>query len=194
MTAASDLRLRKLETFAFLALVLLATGVFFWLIRPFFSPLFWAAVFALLFQGMHTRLLRVFRGRRAPAALLATLATVVFVVLPFAAVLAALGRQGLLLYQGLASGEISVQAPIDLMERWLPAVAALFERYGVDAEQLRVSLQEVASRATESIAGWALTAGQNVLLVALLFALMLYLLFFFFRDGGRIVDLSLIHI
>ncbi len=188
MTVASDLRLRKLETFTFLAFVLLATGVFFWTIRPFFSPLFWAAVFALLFQGMHARLVRLFRGRRAPAALVATMATVLFVVLPFAAVLAALARQGLLLYQGLASGEISVQAPIDLIERWLPAVAGLLERYGVDVEQLRVSMQDVAARVTGSIAGWALTAGQNVLMIALLFGLMLYLLFFFFRDGGRIVD------
>ncbi len=188
MTAASDLRLRKLETFTFLAFVFLATGVFFWVIHPFFSPLFWAAVFALLFQRMHTRLLRVFRGRRAPAALVATLAAVLLVVLPFAAVLAALARQGLLLYQGLASGEISVQAPIDLIERWLPAVAKLLERYGVDIEQLGASVQEVTARVAGSIAGWALNAGQNVLLIALLFGLMLYLLFFFFRDGDRILD------
>ncbi len=185
---ASDLRLRKLETFTFLAVVLLATGLFFWVIHPFFSPLFWAAVFALLFQRMHARLLRAFRGRRAAAALVATLATVLFVVLPFAAVVAALARQGLLLYQGLASGEISVQAPIDLMERWLPAVGRLLERYGIDAEQLRISLQQVAARVTESVARWALAAGQNVMLLALLFGLMLYVLFFFFRDGERIVD------
>ena len=188
MTAASDHRLRKLETFTFLAFVLLATGAFFWVIRPFFSPLFWAAVFALLFRRMHSYLLRVFRGRRAAAALVATMATVVFVVLPVAAVLTALTRQGLLLYQGLASGEISVQGPIDLIERWLPPVAGLLERYGVDAEQLRVSVQEVAARITGSVAGWALTAGQNVLLIALLSGLMLYLLFFFFRDGDAIVE------
>jgi predicted PurR-regulated permease PerM len=188
MTAPSDSRHRKLETLTFLAVVLVTTALFLWVIRPFFSPLFWAAVFALLFQGMYTRLLRLFRGRRAPAALLATLATVLFVVLPFAAVLAALARQGLLLYQGIASGEISVQAPIDMIERWLPAVAGLLERYGVNVDQLRVSVQEMAAGVTQSIAGWALAAGQNVLLLTLLFGLMLYLLFFFFRDGDRIVD------
>ncbi len=187
MTALSDLRLRKLETFTFLAFVLVTTMALFWVIRPFFSPLFWAAVFALLFQGMHGRLLRAFRGRRAAAALAATLATVLFVVLPLAAVLTALARQALLLYQGLASGEISVQAAIDAIERFVPPVADLLARYGVDVDQLRVSMQEMAAGITQSIAGWALAAGQNVLLLAILFGLMLYLLFFFFRDGDRIV-------
>lgn len=188
MNSISELRLRRLETATFLALVLLTTAAFIWIVRPLLTPVFWAAVFAVLFHPIYRGLVDACRGRRAPAAVLATLIVVLFVVLPFAFVLAALAQQGLQLYQGIASGEINVQAPIDMLDRSLPAVTDLLERYGVDIAQLRVSVQEVAAVAMQSIAGWALAAGQNVLLMALLFGVMLYLLFFFFRDGDRIVE------
>lgn len=186
MIPLREVRRRKLESIAFLSLVLFITVLFGWMIRAFLLPVFWAAVFAVLFQGMHLRLRAVCRGRRNPAALLATLAVVLLVVVPFTLVLGALARQGLLLYQAIASGEINVHGPLDAIERSLPALADFLRRYGVDIEQLRVSTQNVAAGATQYIAERALAAGQNVLWVTLLFGLMLYVLFFFFRDGDRI--------
>ncbi len=187
MIALPDVRRGRIEGLAFLGLVLGTTVVLVWTIRPFLPPVFWAAVFAVLFRRVHDRLLVTCRGRRAPAALLATLVLVLFVLLPLGLVLGAIARQGLLLYQGIASGEINVQAPIDMIERSLPAATAFLERHGVNVEQLRVSVQELAGAATHSIAGRALGAGRDVLVLVLMFGIMLYLLFFFFRDGSRIV-------
>lgn len=182
-----EARRRKLESAAFLALVLSTSLLFLWTIRAFAAPIFWAAVLAVLFQRIHTRLLAACRGRRNPAALLATLSVILLVVVPFALVLGALARQGLRLYQAITSGELSVQGPIDMIERTLPAVTGFLARHGVDIAQLRVSVQETAASATQFIATRALAAGQNVLWMTLLFGIMLYLLFFFFRDGKRIV-------
>ncbi len=178
---------RRLESATFLTLVLLTSALFLWMVRAFVWPVFWAAILAVLFHGIHARLLAACRGRATPAALLSILAVVVFVVLPFVLVAGAIARQGLLLYRGLASGEISVQGPIDMLERSLPAVSRFLGRYGVDLAQLRVSVQEVAASATQVVATRALGVGQDALWVTGLFALMLYLLFFFFRDGDRIV-------
>jgi predicted PurR-regulated permease PerM len=179
---------RKLESVAFLAMVLATTVIFFWMIRAFIWPVFWAATLAVLFHRIHTRLLAACRGRPAPAALLAMLAVVIFVVLPFTLVAGAIARQALLLYRGIAAGEIAVHGPIDMLERWLPAVSDFLARYGVDMIQLRVSIQELAASATQLVATRAIGVGQDALWVTILFALMLYLLYFFFRDGSRIVE------
>jgi predicted PurR-regulated permease PerM len=179
---------RRLESASFLALVLLVTVLFFWMIRAFVWPVFWAAILAVLFHRIHARLLVACRGRATPAALLSMLAVVAFVVLPFALVAGAIARQALLLYRGIAAGEINVQGPIDLFERSLPAVASFLSRYGVDLAQLRLSIQELAASATRIVATRAIGVGQDALWVTVLFALMLYLLFFFFRDGDRIVE------
>jgi predicted PurR-regulated permease PerM len=178
---------RRLESVAFLAMVLAATAIFFWMVRAFVWPVFWAAIFAVLFQRIHGRMLAACRGRPTPAALLSVLAVVAFVVLPFALVAGAIARQALLLYRGVATGEINVQGPIDLLERSLPAVSGFLARHGVDLGQLRVSVQELAASATRIVATYAFGVGQNALWVTIMFILMLYLLFFFFRDGHRIV-------
>jgi predicted PurR-regulated permease PerM len=179
---------RKLESAAFLALVLAATAIFFWMIRAFVWPVFWAAILAVLFHRIYTWLLAACRGRSAPAALLSILVVVLLVVLPFTLVVGAIARQGLLLYRGIAAGEIAVHGPIDTLERWLPHVSDFLARYGVDMIQLRVSVQELAAAATRLVATRALGIGQDALWVTILFALMLYLLYFFFRDGERIVE------
>jgi predicted PurR-regulated permease PerM len=178
---------RRLESASFLALVLITSVLFFWMIRAFVWPVFWAAILAVLFHGIHARLLAACRGRATPAALLSMLAVVIFVVLPFVLVAGAIARQGLLLYRGIASGEISVQGPVDMLERSLPAVTGFLARYGVDLDQLRVSMQDLAASATQIVATRALGVGQDALTATLLFVLMLYLLFYFFRDGARIV-------
>ena len=149
MSLFAEVRRRKLESAVFLARVMFIKALFAWMIRAFLQPVFWAAVLAVLFHRVHLRTLAVCRGRRNPAALLSTLTVVLLVVLPFALALAALARQGLRLYQAIATGEINVDGPIDVIERSLPAVAEFLTRYGIDMAQLRVSVQEVAAAATE---------------------------------------------
>lgn len=187
MTQLPPVHRRKLESASFIALVLVTSALFFWMIRAFVWPVFWAAILAVLFHGIHTRLLAACRGRATPAALLSMFAVVTFVVLPFALVAGAIARQGLLLYRGIAAGEINVHGPIDMLERSLPAVSGFLGRYGVDLAQLRISVQELAASATQIVATRALGVGQDALWATLMFVLMLYLLFFFFRDGPRIV-------
>jgi predicted PurR-regulated permease PerM len=182
------MRLRTLENRVFIALVLAVTVVFLWMVRAFLLPVFWAAVFAVLFHPLHRRVLRGVGGRRDIAALLTTLSVVVFVVVPFSLLVGALTRQAVRLYQRIATGEIDLNAPIAFFERSLPAVADILARYGIEVEQLRGMTQNAVGRVTEFIAGQALAIGQNALTVTVLFGLMLYLLYFFFRDGTRIID------
>jgi predicted PurR-regulated permease PerM len=182
------MRLETLESRVFAALVLATSLFFVWMIRGFLQPVFWAMVFAVLFQPLYLGLVDAFRGRRAAAAAVATLTVVLAVVVPFSLLLAAVAQQGLFLYQRLASGEVSLHAPLEYAERSLPAFTAFLEEYGVGIGQVRAAVENAAIVATQWIAGQALTFGQNALVVTVMFVLMLYLLFFFFRDGDRIVD------
>jgi predicted PurR-regulated permease PerM len=181
------MRLRNLEGRVFVALVLATTAFFLWMVRGFLTPIFWAAVFAILFQPLFLWLKQRFGGRRTPAALAATLAVVFAVLVPSALLVAAVAQQALWLFQRVASGEVNLQAPIDFVERHLPAVTRFLAQYGIGTEQVRTSLEGAAIFATQYIAARALALGQNVLIATILFLLMLYLLFFFFRDGDRIL-------
>ena len=181
------MRLRTVESRVFLTVVIATTIFFLWMVRGFLLPVFWAAVFALLFRPLYLRLLRAVRGRRGLAALLSTLIIVVVVLVPVGLLLAAVAQQGLWLYQGLSSGEIDIQSAVEYVERSVPPLTALLARYGVGVEQIRTAIESGAIAVTQYLGSQALALGQNALLVAVLFGLMLYLLFFFFRDGERIV-------
>jgi predicted PurR-regulated permease PerM len=182
-----DMRVPNLESRVFVVLVLATTVFFLWMVRVFLVPVFWAAVFAVLFQPLFLWLKRRLRGRRTLAALVTTLAVVFAVLVPSALLLAAVAQQALWLYNRIASGEANLQAPIDFVERHLPTLTAFLGEYGVGVAQLRVSLEGAAIFGTQYIATRALAFGQNVLFAAIFFLLMLYLLFFFFRDGDRIL-------
>lgn len=182
------MRLQNLESRAFLALVLLTTAAFIWLIRGFLMPVFWAAVLAVLFRPIFDRLVRMVRGRESIAALLTTIAVILVVVIPLSLLGAAVAQQAISLYQSIAAGDVDLHAPIDFVQRSLPALNELLGDYGLDVDQLRASLETAAVSASQYAAGQALALGQNTLMFTVLFALMLYFLFFFVRDGRRIID------
>jgi predicted PurR-regulated permease PerM len=185
------MQLRNFEGRAFLALVLLTTAVFLWMVRAFLMPVFWAVVFAVLFQPLYQRLVRVLRGRTAAAALLTTLSVVFVVLIPLGLVIAALAQQALGLYQQIVAREIDLAAPIAFVDRTLPRVTALLGEYGIGVAEIQAALQSAAIAATQWMAGQALMVGQNIVTVTVLFALTLYFLFFFFRDGDRLVQAAI---
>jgi predicted PurR-regulated permease PerM len=181
------MRIPNLESRVFLALVLLTTVLFLWMIWTFMMTVFWAAIFAVLFQPIFRWLTARFRGNRTLAAVVATLAVVFAALIPSALLLAAVAQQALWLYGQIASGEINLQAPVDFVERHLPTLTAMLGDYGIGATQLRASLEGAAIFGTQYIAAQVVSIGQNMLITGILFFLMLYLLFFFFRDGDRII-------
>lgn len=178
---------RSLETWVFFSLVLLITVIFFWMTLPFLLPIFWAIVLAILFQPLYVRLVGLLRGRNAVAAFLATFSVIFVVLVPLALVVATVTRQALALYQQISAGKIDLSKPIAFFEKTLPQLTTLLREYNVDIDQVRQSINSAAMVVTQWIAGEAVSIGQNVVVVAILFALMLYFLFFFFRDGDRII-------
>ncbi|HSJ23505.1 MAG TPA: AI-2E family transporter [Longimicrobiales bacterium] len=177
-----------LERRIFTGLVAITTAAFLWMVRGFLVPIFWAAVFAVLFQPAYQRACRELKGRKSAAAGAATLVVIVAVLIPAALLLAALAQQALSLYNRAATGDINLMAPVDWVEGQIPALADLLARYGISLEQIRASGETAAVFATQWIATRALSWGQNAVLATIFFGLMLYFLFFFFRDGERIVD------
>jgi predicted PurR-regulated permease PerM len=179
--------LRNFEAKVFFALVLLTSAIFFWMVRSFVMPIFWAAVLAILFQPVFLRLEGSLKGRRATAALLTTLVVVLVVLIPFALIVAAMAAQALTLYRQIASGQIDVNAPLAFMERSLPRLTAVLNDFGIETVRVREGVEAAAVATTQWIAAQALLVGQNILTTSILFILMLYFLFFLFRDGDKLL-------
>ncbi len=182
------MRIRTLENASFLTLVILVTIVFAAIIGVFLEPVFWAIVLAILFGPMHEKLVVQVGGRRTLASVLSLLAVLLLVILPLVGIAAAVTREATTLYRLVTSGEIDVTAPLHAVERWLPRVSGLLEGLQIDLDRVREGLSNAAVTVSQFAASQAIVLGQSAISVLVLFILTLYLLFFFLRDGDRMIE------
>lgn len=185
------MQLRNFESRLFFALVLLTTFIFLWMTRTFLMPVFWAVVFAVLFQPLHLRICKRLNGREVLASLSTTAIVVFVVVIPFSWLGVTMTRQAMNLYKRISENQIDVTAPYSLFERKLPALTGFMNELGIDAGQIHTAVQSAAVKASQWIAGQTLAVGQNLITMTIMFFLMLYFLFFFFRDGNRLVETAI---
>jgi predicted PurR-regulated permease PerM len=156
-----------------------------YLLKPFFFALFWAVVIAGLFQPVYRRL----QARRDLPSLNAavTLLLVLFLLILPAGVLATL----------LVSESIEIYNSIDAdiagLENKVRDLADRLAAHPTTA-RLHMSSETLIERSTEVIKNLAdvifksLTGlTQNTLMFLVKFAVMLYALFFFIRDGDRML-------
>ncbi|SMF73145.1 Predicted PurR-regulated permease PerM [Xaviernesmea oryzae] len=174
-----------IQRISFYVLLILVTLAFIAVILPFYSAIFWAIVFAIIFFPLHARLEAGLHGRRNIAAALSVLICLCLVIIPGLIVLSSLIQEGNHLYQRIDNGEIDVRRLLQQLQAALP----LFLQERLQALELN-GFQELRDRISSSLvqgggffAGRALSFGQNTLQFFVTFGVMLYLLFFLFRDG-----------
>jgi predicted PurR-regulated permease PerM len=181
----ADMSIQRTSFYVLLAFVTIA---FVWLLLPYYSAVFWAVILAIIFFPVHRRLERMLRGRSGIAALLTVLLCICLVILPAMVILGSLIQEGTSLYQRISSNEIDLNAYLARIQEAMPTfvdnwLSSL--RLGGFAE-LRERISTGFMQAGQSIAGSVLSLGQNTLQFFISFGIMLYLLFFLFRDGAAL--------
>lgn len=170
------------------AFELLLAGVsiaFVWILLPFFSAIFWGVILALVFMPVQRRLLALYGGRRNLAALTNLLICIFIVIIPVTLIAGSLVQEGTSVYQRVRSGELDIGAYVEQARQALPpSVDDWLESTGLgDLSQLRDRVSDGAMQGSQMLASKALSIGQNTLQFFISLGIMLYLLFFLFRDG-----------
>ncbi len=178
----------SLEDVFFVVLLMVATIGFLWIVRDFLESVFWAALLASLFHGVHLRLMARLNGRASSSAMLVLLAILLIVILPLFFVGLAVTRETLSLYQRVTSGEIDLNAPMQWSAKAMPIVNDLLTRVGIDPGNVSEWLSSAAVTASRFLASRALSIGQNTLSLTVQFFLMMYMVFFFVRDGAALLE------
>jgi len=181
-------RTYTLEDVFFVVLLMVATIGFVWIVRDFLESVFWAALLASLFHGVHVRLMARLEGRPSASAMLVLVIILLIVILPLFFVGLAVTRETLSLYQRVTSGEIDLNAPMQWSAKAMPIVNDLLARVGIDPGNISEWLSTAALTASRFLAGRALSIGQNTLSIMVQFFLMMYLVFFFVRDGAALLE------
>jgi predicted PurR-regulated permease PerM len=172
----------------FFALLFVVTLAFLWLIRGFLQPIFWAIALGIIVYPLHIRLLKRLSGRDSLAAMLSVLVVVVVVILPLIGVGAAVTTEAAALYQRLDTGSFGLDELYARMAGRMPQLVGVLERFGIDPTRLESQISTAAVAASQFVASRAVSFGQDTLRITVFFFLMLYLLFFFLRDGQILLE------
>lgn len=160
-----------------LGAVTIAFGVLLW---PFFTPILWAVVFAILFYPLSSSLALRLGGRQLLASLLTLLCVLAIVSFAIFGVGALVAREAIDAYAHFSSQGVVNQ--IAGLERH-PLVASALDMTGIDAGELRARIVEIGRTVSASIATQILTIGSNAAAFVLKLIIMLYLIFIFLRNG-----------
>ncbi|CDN48153.1 AI-2E family transporter [Neorhizobium galegae] len=174
-----------LQRVSFYVLLVLVTIAFVAVVLPFYSAILWAVVLAIIFFPLHLRMEALLGRRKNAAAALSVLICLCVVIIPGLVVLSSLVQQGNLLYQRIDNGEIDVRRFFQELQEALPLfVRSWLERIELDSfGALQDRISPALMQGGGFFAGRALSLGQNTLQFFVTFGVMLYLLFFVFRDG-----------
>lgn len=180
------------RTFALLTVLVLGLA-FYRIIEPFIGPLLWAAFLAFLFHPLHVRFTRRLRNRPQASALLLTLFVFVLFIGPLTALSAAFAAQaGDLLHFVQTTVADQARSNVSHLEsvpglgravRWLESTV------GIETAQLRGWLTVGAQRALQFLASLGGKVFLGALGTVIGFALMLFVLFFFLRDGAEMLGI-----
>lgn len=179
---------KQLPHLFFALLIFLVTATFLGLIREYLLAIFWAIVLAILFQGTYRWLYTRLKGKENVAALVTLITILLLVVIPLLVVAASITTQGIEIYQKISSGELDVSAPLQHIQDRIPTADHWLQYIGLSVEKIIANVEESASGLAQMAGNRVLGFTQNTVGFLVQFSIMLYVLFFFLRDGNNILQ------
>lgn len=178
----------SIEQKTFLILLVGVTLAFGWLLLPYYGALFWAVVLAVVFGPVQRRLMLRMGGRGNMSALLTLVICLLVAVLPVIVITGMLVQEGGSIYERLESGELDIGMSVARMKDMLPpSLQRLLDSVGMgNFDDLRERIASAALAASQFLATKAFDIGQGTFHFVVGFFVMLYLLFFFLRDGPEL--------
>ncbi|MBE7183078.1 MAG: AI-2E family transporter [Methylobacterium mesophilicum] len=175
----------RVEQASFVVVILVVTVAFVWLLLPFYGAVFWAIVLAILFNPLQRRLERGLKGRRGWAAALSVLACICLVMIPAAIILSALAQEAAGFYSRLQSEQTDMASIMQTLRDALPSfVTDMLARFNLGSlEEIQQRIVGAIGEGAQTITTSLVSVGQGTAELFVSVGVMLYVLFFLFRDG-----------
>lgn len=180
-----------LERRCFYALIIGVSLAFLWILMPFFGAILWAYAFAVILTPFQRRYTRRFENSPNIRALLTLLLGLFLMILPVIFILVSFSVQVADIVEMVKSGEIEPKKYFEKLQSYVPQATHLLERVGIQASTLEDKLSSTASNAGSFLTKHTVSLGQNTFKFVLDFFLMLYLAFFFLRDGSFLLKVAI---
>ena len=173
----------KTRNYIFLTTLAAVSLLFFYILKPFFYPIFWAAVIASLFYPLYKRFTSLLNP--SFSASLTLIIVTVMVLLPFSLIVTLLVKEIVNIFNSYGQTD-QLSGIIQDVNNYLHN-NEFIQRIGLNETSISGRLDEIGKSVVTFVYVSVKSLTQNSLEFIVLFVLMLYSLFYFLRDGGRIL-------
>lgn len=177
-------KVRGIIFFALFGIVLIGTII---IVLPFFYPIFWAAVFAVIFRPVYKNLNK-WKHRPNTNALVSVILILLIIILPLGLVGTLLVNESMSMFGSLGDENSPIRGTFKSALEALKHNRFL-ARLDIDETFWTERLSESARDVSAFIYTNLKSITQNVLQFVIMFVIMVYTLFFFIRDGDRLPDI-----
>lgn len=181
----------KIRGLLFLTAVTIVTIIFLFIVKPLAYPILWAAIIAGIFYPVYSRLISKLKYHALGAGLTLILVFLV-IIIPLSIISSLLIKESVDIYNAIDSNTSQIkntlQTGFDMIKNNpITAKLQVNESFWLD------KLAEVTKTGTAYIFTGLKDFTQNSLIFLVMFAIMLYTLFFFLRDGDKMLK-KLMHL
>lgn len=177
----------------FILILFIVTVAFLDVLGPYYSSVLWAAILAVIFHPMKTKIRQLIGERNGLASFLTLLMICVIVFTPLVVIASSMAIEFNVVYTKLQNN--NTQLPVIFAEvmQHLPDWARQFlaEHQLDTATSIQQKLSQFALQGSQYLAGSAFLIGKSTFSFTVGFGIMLYLLFFLLKDGAYLVNVIL---
>lgn len=173
----------KMRNILFFSVLATVTIVFAFLIKPFFYPIFWAAVIASLFNPVYKKFVLKLKNKNISSLLALTL-VIVIIIIPLILIGSLIINEAINLLQAILDNKSGFNETLQNFMKWLET-NPLTQKLGVAPDSVRQKVVEVIGMISSYLFTAVKNFTQNSLAFVVMFVIMAYTLFFFLRDGEK---------
>ena len=183
---------KQVFSWFFIAIFLLLIYIFYQILSPFILALFWGAVITLTLYPVHKRLTKLLRNRKSISALIMTVVATFLVILPLVFISATVAVDMFDIYQGLTDNlKVSeLKSKLEKLKGLVPVT--VLEELEKRLQIGELSIHQMAVKGLGSVSGYVInevqSAATNLTGLLINFGMMIFALFFFFRDGDSMLE------
>lgn len=187
------MRFKGLTKGFFILILFIVTIAFFDVLAPYYSAILWAAILAVIFHPLKSKIRQKLGDKNGLAAFVTLLVICLIVFTPLAIIASSLAFEINTVYTKLQSNNTQFPAVLAELLQHLPGWARNFlaENNLDNAADIQQKLSDVALKGGQYLAGSVFLIGKSTFSFTIGFGIMLYLLFFLLKDGSYLVRLIL---
>lgn len=169
----------------FFIILIIVTILFFWLIGAFIFSIFWAIIFGIIFYPLYKKILKLFKNHKSISSITTIFLILIIIFIPLLLIINMAAKEAIEVYHDQAIHE-NIQKYINMIPYQYKIENFLTEK-GLNTDEIKTNLISSIQSIVAIIGQEAISIGKKTIAIIINFFLMLYLLFFFFKDGKRIL-------